>query len=537
MGMFLGPPPADPLRIRLAHALGFPNYPNDDTVEPYINYLLNQHDARGTPEYEDLLITIVQYFHGPQPLGSMKRSIEGLLHSLSNHPNTQWHEEDTVVRAIGSCTLLLSSFTDLPTVAGKLRMVTASYNLRMHGSLLGGQPYFESLAELVAGSGLLPAPVAFASVVTMADLESLESLFVDATHLNAYRLTVFGAVEITWTHNISRHLLLSNRNGRRILEIFALPCALDAAPLRMVGVGNELAQEVMESYSLLFNAWPSLGPHAKLGLWESTIKHSWPLPFSDLDITQDTDGSLFQTASHLPSELHVMLDDHVIAGQDPLYALAPILLFAAASEIQLLSTLQKWYDIIASTKWDRKYSTEHLEQLIMHKHLLDDHASRHEEVIRFISSPKLARWAANLTQDQSDVAQEAKDAVKADFEFLRSRCRQLSLHYQEAISILVSATSLAESQKQITLATQVTKLTILATIFLPLSYCTSIFGMNFVELEQLNIWIWVVVTVSIGLATFAIYQWDERQRLWDLWAKVKAKFRLVRWQHDLSTTV
>ena len=267
MGMFLGPPPPDPLRIRLAHALGFPNYPNDDTVEPYINYLLNQHDARGTPEYEDLLITIVQYFHGPQPLGSMKRGIEQLLQSLSTHPNTQWHEEDTVVRAIGSCTLLLSSFTDLPTVAGKLRMVTASYNLRMHGSLLGGQPYFESLAELVAGSGLLPAPVAFASVVTMADLESLESLFVDATHLNAYRLTVFGAVEITWTHNISRHLLLSNRNGRRILEIFALPCALDAAPLRMVGVGNELAQEVMESYSLLFNAWPSLGPHAKLGLW------------------------------------------------------------------------------------------------------------------------------------------------------------------------------------------------------------------------------------------------------------------------------
>lgn len=270
---------------------------------------------------------------------------------------------------------------------------------------------------------------------------------------------------------------------------------------------------------------------------ESRIKHSWPLPFPDPDNPQATDDSLFQTAYHLPSELHVMLDDHEIAGQDPLYALAPILLFAAASEIQLLSTLQKRYDIIASTKWDRKYSTEHMEQLIMHKHLLDDHASRHEEVLRFISSPKLARWAANLTQDQSDVAQEAKDAVKADYEFLRSRYRQLSLHYQEAITILVSATSLAESQKQITLATQVTKLTILATIFLPLSYCTSIFGMNFVELDQLNIWIWVVVTVSVGLATFAVYQWDERQRLWGFWVTMKAKFRLVRWQHDLSTTV
>ncbi|KAI4694342.1 hypothetical protein J4E81_006559 [Alternaria sp. BMP 2799] len=232
-----------------------------------------------------------------------------------------------------------------------------------------------------------------------------------------------------------------------------------------------------------------------------------------------------------------MLDDHVIAGQDPLYALAPILLFAAASEIQLLSTLQKWYDIIASTKWDRKYSTEHLEPLIMHKHLLDDHASRHEEVLRFVSSPKLARWAVNLTQDQTNVAQEAKDAVKADYEFLRLRCRQLSLHYQEAISILVSAISLAESQKQITLATQVTKLTILATVFLPLSHCTSIFGMNFVELEQLNVWIWVVVTVSVRLATFTVYQWDERQRLWDFWATVKARFRFIRWRRDDSATV
>jgi len=264
----LEPPPSlHPLRIRLANALGFPEYPKDGAAEPYINCIMNQPDVQGNPGYEELLIEIIGYFQDPQSPGPMKKSIEGLLHLLSTHPNTKWHDEDTVVRAIGNCTLLLSSFTDLPTVAGKLRMVMASYNLRMHKSLLGGQPYRDSLTELVAGSGLLPAPVASASVVTMADLESLESLFVDATHLNAYRLTVFGAVEIAWTHNISRHLLLSNRSGLRILEIFALPCALHAVPLRMVGVCNELAQEVLESYSLLFNAWPSLGPHARLGLW------------------------------------------------------------------------------------------------------------------------------------------------------------------------------------------------------------------------------------------------------------------------------
>jgi Mg2+ and Co2+ transporter CorA len=157
--------------------------------------------------------------------------------------------------------------------------------------------------------------------------------------------------------------------------------------------------------------------------------------------------------------------------------------------------------------------------------------------LRFISSPVLARWASALTQDQHAVAQESKDAVKADFEFLLSRYRQLSLHYQDAITILVSATSLAESQKQITLATQVTKLTILATIFLPLSYCTSIFGMNFVELDQLSIWIWVAVTVSVGLSTLIVYQWNERQGLGVFWTMVMTRVWRMRLRRSTSMTV
>jgi hypothetical protein len=277
-------------------------------------------------------------------------------------------------------------------------------------------------------------------------------------------------------------------------------------------------------------------PVYMLGM-ESAIKSPWPLPLFNPDNPQAVDDSLVQTASHLPLELHVLLDDHAIAGQDPLYALAPILLFAAASENQLLSALQRWYDIITLTSWDPKQSTEHLEQLRSHKHLLDDHTGRHEETLRFIRSPILARWATGLTPDQKAVAQEAKDAVKADYEFLLSRYRQLSLHCQEAISVLVSASSLAESQKQITLATRVTKLTILATVFLPLSYCTSIFGMNFVELNDLSIWVWIVVTMSVGLGTFIAYEWDERQRLWDFCAFVGNELRLARRKRDTATIV
>jgi len=63
------------------------------------------------------------------------------------------------------------------------------------------------------------------------------------------------------------------------------------------------------------------------------------------------------------------------------------------------------------------------------------------------------------------------------------------------MSNLVSLTALAESKKQISLAARVT---VLASIFLPLSFCTSIFGMNFVKVEGLSIWVGALVTVLGG---------------------------------------
>jgi len=108
-------------------------------------------------------------------------------------------------------------------------------------------------------------------------LNSLESLSIDATRLNAYTLKVFGAVDIEWTHNLSRHLLLSKRNGRHVFEVFALPCALEAYSLNMrsVGITSEFAQEVRESYCLLLNAWPITPLHAKFGTWIGVHSLCW----------------------------------------------------------------------------------------------------------------------------------------------------------------------------------------------------------------------------------------------------------------------
>lgn len=251
------------LRTDLARALGFPNYPHDAAAEPYLNYLMNRCIGEGTTDaHIELLITVVRYFEGAQSGSPAKRSVQGLLDVISASAayaqRNREDIEDIVLYVIGTWALFLSSFVHLP-MAGGLSKVMATYNLRSHGSPCGRQPYGDDLAGLIVGSGLLPAPNQYlppdpivyeqkssqtarplspfqlspassstnqvdvggststytdeylrrrVSLGFLHDLDSLESLTINAARLNAYTLNVFGAVDIAWTHNVSRHLLL-----------------------------------------------------------------------------------------------------------------------------------------------------------------------------------------------------------------------------------------------------------------------------------------------------------------------------------------
>jgi hypothetical protein len=112
--------------------------------------------------YIELLMMVVKYFDGVPADTSEKKSIQGLLDDISSSPTYAQRNredvEDTVLYVIGTLTLLLSSFIHLP-MAGGLRKVTATYNLRTYGSACGTQCYGEDLSGLVVGSGLLPVPI------------------------------------------------------------------------------------------------------------------------------------------------------------------------------------------------------------------------------------------------------------------------------------------------------------------------------------------------------------------------------------------
>jgi hypothetical protein len=326
-------------RTALVHALGYADYPDSSTAEPYLNYIANRHIGRESlEEYLGLFVRVIEHFShsrpGPETIRALfdalvKSDDEAMFSDTKvGGAMRREHVEDTIMHIIGAWSMMLSSFVGLPN---GIRKVTSAYGIRAQAAGEKTEAYDQTLAGLIRGSFLLPAPgnvqlagpmgpedeilhtairliallnqangttgptnntpsgsVLLPNMTTKATsstintnaleaLDSLESLSVKATRLNAFTLNVLGAVQISWTHNISRHMLLSRHGGRHILELFALPCAFNATTLtsEAVGISSELAQEIQESYCILFNAWPDQSLHIKYGRYVGIRRFCW----------------------------------------------------------------------------------------------------------------------------------------------------------------------------------------------------------------------------------------------------------------------
>jgi len=173
-------------RTRLAHALGFSEYPTNSTAEPYLNYILKQYAGSQTIEdYIELFIEVLEHFRpgavakGAPAAPTVQTLIEKFASTgfrdvfadtVAGDPRRKEHVEDTVMCIIGTWTTMLSSFQH----KNRSRRVVAAYSLFADATTTQATPstsqstttsaspsvpvlpYDNSVAGLVAGSGLLP---------------------------------------------------------------------------------------------------------------------------------------------------------------------------------------------------------------------------------------------------------------------------------------------------------------------------------------------------------------------------------------------
>lgn len=153
------------LRTRLAHALGYRDYPANATAEPYLTYVVKSYGGEDVEDYLELFIAVIEHFKSRAAVAGGNDSIQALIDKLTvagfrsvfvdtspGDAMRRAHVEDTIMCIIGTWTTMLSSFQ----LKCRSRKVTAAYNIFANAVPSPKDPYEENVAGLVLGSELCP---------------------------------------------------------------------------------------------------------------------------------------------------------------------------------------------------------------------------------------------------------------------------------------------------------------------------------------------------------------------------------------------
>lgn len=267
-----------------------------------------------------------------------------------------------------------------------------------------------------------------------------------------------------------------------------------------------------------------------------------------LDADANASAQIQQSTTILPLQydsLIALVDLARRAPQDPLSMCIPLFTHAAFSEVQFLNLMESRIqiqintivegdsaDALGTLQYFSNILNRHAQQLKDNTLVLCKLADRSNQILNRAraESPLPARLGVGTRQHASDVetarhigpnSSEGTFTVRGlleDYEELRVRCVDLSKLCTGGINLAMNKATIEESRKAIEQSERVKKLTILATLFIPLNFCSSMFGMNIDLLQQnaVRFWWFFVLCVPITLFAYIFYLWDYQylKRCW-----------------------
>jgi hypothetical protein len=253
------------------------------------------------------------------------------------------------------------------------------------------------------------------------------------------------------------------------------------------------------------------------------------------------------------------------AAQDPLSMCIPLFAHAAFSEVQFLnlmeSRIRMQTDAIAEG-----VSADALGTFQYFSNILDRHARQLTDTTRAfcklfgqsnqgsngvraespmhrnVMAPSIGmRRQTPETETTRNIGTSSSEntfttkALQEDLEQLHDRCIELSGMCTRGINLAMNNAAIEESRKAIEQSERLKKLTLLATFFIPLTFSTSLFGMNIDLLGQSGVrfWWFFVLCVPITLSAYVIYLWD-LQLLKRVWGGFWNSCRYVRWDKTVD---
>lgn len=202
--------------------------------------------------------------------------------------------------------------------------------------------------------------------------------------------------------------------------------------------------------------------------------------------------------------------DRETATQDAVYALSEVFQFAASSELQFLNFIHKRIEhelsFIGQHTVIRHNSVSLVNLRYIKKHL-DSHAQRLADVVTILRNRDSLDWPC---APGSQKAQHTARLLLTDFDYLLARAEALARACEHGMDTLGNSSILEEARRSTENAARVHKLTVIATIFIPLSFACSLWGMNFKEFGTGSqpLWLFPVTAAPVLVIAAVIYCYD-----------------------------
>jgi Mg2+ and Co2+ transporter CorA len=198
---------------------------------------------------------------------------------------------------------------------------------------------------------------------------------------------------------------------------------------------------------------------------------------------------------------------------DPFYALTELFEFTASSEVDLLNVIKaKVDDLLETSEGGNPVTTLSQSYLLYSHQILEHHVHHIKEALHFIKGRTSLKWPHSQNPNLDRKAESKATRLERDFEYLLSRAELLRAQCERKMNIMMNTASIAEANRGVEHARSVFKFTLLASFYVPLSFTASFFGMNFRQLGNgsLSLWIWIVVSVPVfGLSVLVLF-WDPK---------------------------
>ncbi|KAK1713706.1 hypothetical protein BDP67DRAFT_44832 [Colletotrichum lupini] len=246
--------------------------------------------------------------------------------------------------------------------------------------------------------------------------------------------------------------------------------------------------------------------------------------------TDDDESFVSQPATFklLHEAFDTLLDSDTML-EDTYYSLSGIFRFAVASEAQFLDKLQHLLEedmqpaVLAETEFDKRLTVWNL---VHNKQILDRHAQSLEEICEFLEAKDSNNWTTAKSESGLRKADMSHRLIERDYQKMKRRAIRLSEDYLQSTSMLANAAIIDDSQRTIHQGETVRKLSTLGFFFLPLSFSTSIFGMNLQELNEgsyAKLGIWIGIAAASLLLAYLMLRWSfHRQMMVVAWRRLRA---------------